>query len=559
MCMGRRNGGVSMMSLMFSDRLGDGLELLYKSIYSGGGIEFGVCIAQLMHMLGKLADAGMITNITRKRVENFFSNDMTISDMKVISRDTSSIVIVNKRIHQQDAFELSEFITWITDELIKDPIMKKTLCGRDNYEGLKTVLNSYGDERHEPVMKESWVDFHIHQGKVFFTKRENDEVHLYVEDIKEKDEVPFLGRTNISSEAQLVEEDLLDGRIYYFSNGTVFVETKHGYIVRISELRDSNCRCRRIEGVILGQLEDESLLYLNHGKIIQLGVNGKEKIVIEDAILGMFSVDGNEVYWKSRFRKKELKDRKFLIPKEFSVERIEDSFKWEKVNEEILWKSLLFTLYDFDSMEFVEKLGNRLRFSYFFDKLPMPFTVNEILNRLSEIEEYCYEEEVIKSNGYVEAMSCLMSLEKNNLDVKATFNALTFLLDNVKCNPYDTITDSAGIGVISSVEFLFGDVDEMKEMDDEVFLEEDMDELWSSISNFDIEEMKARIDRKIAEIDKAIENEECKEREAEQAEKTKKNQNMKKEKERQDKGRRSENNGEKVERSAGGVNKNTGG
>lgn len=152
-----------------------------------------------------------------------------------------------------------------------------------------------------------------------------------------------------------------------------------------------------------------------------------------------------------------------------------------------------------------------------------------------------------------------MSLEKNNLDVKATFNALTFLLDNVKCNPYDTITDSAGIGVISSVEFLFGDVDEMKEMDDEVFLEEDMDELWSSISNFDIEEMKARIDRKIAEIDKAIENEECKEREAEQAEKTKKNQNMKKEKERQDKGRRPENNGEKVERSAGGVNKNTGG
>lgn len=542
------------MPFMMSDHLGDGLETLYKSIYLGDN-EFGVCIARLVHLLGKLADAGMIANITRRRIENFFSNDMTLSDVKVISRNTSSVVLVNKKIHEQDSFELSEFITWITDEIIKDPIMKKKLCGRDNYEGVKTVLNSYGDEHHEPVMKENWVDFHIHQDKVFFTKRDdNDEIHLYIQDVKKRDELPFSIKPNKHSEDQLVGEGLLDGRIYHFSNGTVFVESEHGYIVRISDLRDGSCRCKRIEGVILEHLEDESLLYLNGGKIIRLGVNGREKVIIEDAILGMFSADGNEVYWKSRFRKKDIEEGKIPIPNE-SVDRIENCFKREKINEEILWKSLLFALYDFDNMEFVEKIGNRLRFAYFFDKLPVPFTVNEILNRLSEIEEYCYEDEVVKSAGYAEAMSYLMSIEKDNLDIKATFNALVFLLDNVRYNPYDNITDSAGIGVISSTEFFFGDVDEM---DDELLSEGDKTELLGGfLDEFGIKEMTDRIDRRIAELEKAIEEEERKEREAEQEEKAKKKQNMKKGKERQDIERRPKPDEEKVERSAEGVNKNS--
>jgi hypothetical protein len=539
-----------MMPFMSFDRLGDGLETLYKTIYSGGGLEFGSCINRLVHFLGQLADAGMITNTTKKRIESFFSKEITLSSVKVISRNTSSVVLVNEKIHEQDSFELGDFITYITDELCKDPLMKKKLCGRDNYEGVKSVLNSYADAYHEPVRKESWVDFCIHEDKVFFTKTDGDGgIHLYIQE-NENDGLPFSGKSNKHFETKVVEDGLLDGRIYYFCNGTVFVENENGYIIRISDLRNGSCRCKRMEGVIFDQLEDESLLCINGGKLIRLWANDNKKVLVEDTFLGMAYTDGRDVFWKSRFRKKDLENAKSGTIEGMSVDRIEDCFKWDKIGEEILWKGLLFTLYDFDCMEFVDKIGNRLRFAYFFDKLPVPFRLDEIFERLSEIEEYCYEGDVIKADGYTEAMSYLMSFEKDNLDKKETMDAIVYLLENVTSNPYERVADYAGVGLLNSIEFCFGDV---SKMNDELLSDEDMDELLQGFpGEFDIKEMLDRIDWKIAELEKEEER-----REKEKAEKAKKKQNVKNSEERQDKGRKSVPDEEKVGRSAEGVNKNS--
>ena len=144
MCMGQ--GGVDMNPFMTCERLGDTVELTYKTIYTGCGTEFGICILRLMHILEKLVDAGMIENITKKEIEKFLTRDINLSDIQVISRHTNDVVLVNTEIHELDSFDLRQFITWITGELCKDPIMKKNLCGRNNYEGVKRILNSYADK-----------------------------------------------------------------------------------------------------------------------------------------------------------------------------------------------------------------------------------------------------------------------------------------------------------------------------------------------------------------------------------------------------------------------------
>lgn len=537
-----------MMPFMLFDRLGDVLEKMYNIIYLGGGVEFGECVNRLVNLLEQLVNAGMITNSTRKRIENFLTKDINLSSIKVISKNTSSVVLVDEEIHEQDTFELGEYIKWITDALCKDPIMKKRLCGRVDYEGVKSVLNSYGDESHELVMKEDWVDFYIHQDKVVFTKIDGEGINLYIQE-KRNDVLSLSGKNDKCSNVKLVSEGLSDGRIYYFSNGTMFVQNENGYILRISDLRGGNFRCKKMEGVIIDQLEDESLLYMNDGKLIRLWKNGRRKVLVEDAFQGMTCTDGKNVFWKSRFRKKDLDNIEDSTVEGLPVDRIMRCFKQDKISEEILWKSLLFTLYDFDCMEFDNKIGNRLRFAYFFDELPVPFTLDEIFERLSEIEEYCYERDVIKTDGYTEAMSYLMSMEEEHLDKNATLDALVYLLDNVKINPYEKVVDCTGIGVLNSIEFCFGDVDEM---DDELLSAEDKDELLQGFpEEFDTKEIIDRIDRKIALLDKAIE-EERKERETEQAEKDRKKQSVKKSKERQDKGKKPVSAEEKVGRSAEG-------
>ena len=129
------------------------------------------------------------------------------------------------------------------------------------------------------------------------------------------------------------------------------------------------------------------------------------------------------------------------------------------VSKEILWKGLLFTLYDFDYMEFDNKIGNRLRFANIFDKLPIPFTMSEIGKRLSAIEELCYDGNIVKTEGYIEAMSYLFAVENNQLDEKRTINALSYLLDNVTQNPYEKIRCWSETRVINCFDYIFRNMD----------------------------------------------------------------------------------------------------
>ena len=136
-----------MKSFLMLERLGDFLEATYQKIYTGDGVEFGICVFRITHMLGRLVDAGMLTDMTRKRIEAFLTKNVEPANLEVISRKTNDVVLLDKVIHKQDSFKLVNFMTWITDELCNDPIMKKLLCGRNSYESVKSVLNDYAKKK----------------------------------------------------------------------------------------------------------------------------------------------------------------------------------------------------------------------------------------------------------------------------------------------------------------------------------------------------------------------------------------------------------------------------
>lgn len=501
--MGER-GGIGMMPFMGFECLGDVFEANYKRIYSGG-VDLGPLVAHLVQMLGQLADAGMITNMTKKYMEIFLTKDISLSKIEIISRNTNNIVLVNTDIHETESFDLVEYITWITDALCKDPLMKKSLCGRENYEGVKKVLNSYADKELNSMMKEDWVDFYISEEKVFFTKKEPDGIHLYTQNNKYeiKKCLSCSGDDIRHKSVQLARENLLDGRIYHLDDGTVFLETNCGYILRIRCFKDGRYVYSKMEGSIIDQMDDGSLLLMDDGILFRLKSNGRKLKLVDNAFLGMTCIEGNNVYWKSRFRQKDLEANRQDFDNSHLYDKVKESFKSQKYNKEILWKALLFTLYNFDNMEFDNKIGNRLRFAHFYDKLPIPFTMDEITGRLSEMEQYCYSRDIAKTAGYAEAMSYLMSIENKDLDEKQTFEALIYLLDNVADNPYEMIVTDSDTKVMTCLDFFFGDIDHISEestIDDEMFY-----------SDFDgnIDEMIKRIDQKIAEL----EEEERKEKE----------------------------------------------
>lgn len=505
--MGR--GGVDMNPFTTFERLGDIAEITYKTIYTGGGIEFEKCVLRFIRIFENLADAGMIENITKKKIEEFLTRDVSLSNMQVISRHTNEVVLVNTEIHELDSFDLRQFIAWITGELCKDPIMKKRLCGRNNYEGVKIILNSYADKEYQSLEKENWIDYYVGRGKVFYTKKGEKGIHLYVLEKCEENSL-FSRKRNNHKDIQLIKEELLDGRVYHFTDETVFVDTVCGYIVKIGSESSGNCCYSRIEGSIINQLEDGSMLFLESGnKLMRLNPDGKKTMIVKNAGLGMIGIDGNRVFWRSQLRKKDLEIGNIGEFNNLTKEQITYCLSRSSVSKEMLWKALLFTLYDFDHMNFDNKIGNRFRFADFFDMLPVPFSLNEILNKLSEIERYCYEGDVIKADGYIEAMGYLISLGNEPLDEKRTMNALTYLLDNVTSNPYGRIVDSSGWGIINCVEFFFGDTEE----EDAVHFEGE-DELKLILDNIaenmSAEQFNREIDKLIAELEKQIEEEEKK-------------------------------------------------
>lgn len=503
-------GGVDMNPFMTFERLGDIVELTYKTIYTGCGTEFGSCILRLMYILEKLVDVGMIENITKRKIEKFLTRDISLANVQVISRHTNDVVLVNTEIHELDSFDLRQFITWITGELCKDPIMKKNLCGRNNYEGVKRILNRYADKDCLSWEKENWVDYYICNDIVLYTKKEDSGIYLYKMEKSDENSV-FSRRRKKHNDIQLIKEPLLDGRIYYFTDGTMFIETSHNYIVRISDVRSDKHCYSRMEGLIINQLEDGSMLFLEPGnKLMRINPDGKKIMIAKNAGLGMTGIDDNRVFWRSRLRKKDFETGNTGEINNLTKDQITYCLNHSSVSKEMLWKALLFTLYDFNRINFENKIGNRFRFVEFFDMLPVPFSLDEIEKKLSVIEKYCYEGDVIKTDEYLEAMEYLMSLEYESLDEKGTIKVLEDLLDNVTRNPYEYIADSSGFGIINSIDFFFGDTEEKDEVQFEG--EEVSRTMLDDADNMFEEQLSRKIDNIIAELEKQIEEEEKKEK-----------------------------------------------
>jgi len=175
------------------DYLGDVAESAYKKIYTGDGAAFGSCVERILYVLDRLVNADMITNTTRKRIKTFLAREIRLSDIQVISSHTNHVVLLNTETHEQDSFDLREYITWITEALCKDPIMKRNLHGRENYEGVKSVLNDYGDDRQKILSSDTWIDFYICDEVIFFTKKDEENIHLYIQ--KREKDVSFPERT----------------------------------------------------------------------------------------------------------------------------------------------------------------------------------------------------------------------------------------------------------------------------------------------------------------------------------------------------------------------------
>ena len=136
--------------------------------------------------------------------------------------------------------------------------MRKKLCGRNTYEGIKNVLESYVDKEHRFVKDESWIDFYSCENRVFYTRRTGEKIHLYVRE-ERVDDLPFPGRDENYKDVRIVKESLLDGKIYYLSGGTVFVETSCGYIAKIKYVEGERHGYSKIKGLIIDQSEGKRL------------------------------------------------------------------------------------------------------------------------------------------------------------------------------------------------------------------------------------------------------------------------------------------------------------
>lgn len=438
-----------------NEHLGDRIEDAYRTIYAGGGADFGLSVVELIAAFEKMVDLGLIANVTAKRIEIFLSGNMCLPNIQVISSCTNNVVLLDTETHEKDTFDLRELIIWITENLC-DHIMRKNLCGRNTYEGIKNVLESYVDKEHRFVKDESWIDFYSCENRVFYTRRTGEKIHLYVRE-ECVDDLPFPGRDKNYKDVRIVKESLLDGKIYYLSGGTVFVETSCGYIAKIKYVEGERHRYSKIKGLIIDQSEGKRLFFVDACKLVQLKSNGRKTVLVNNALPIMTSISENRIFWKSCVRKKD-----FDATSEFNgmtYDQIVHCLDTDCVSKEILWKGLLFTLYDFDYMEFDNKIGNRLRFANIFDKLPIPFTMSEIGKRLSAIEELCYDGNIVKTEGYIEAMSYLFAVENNQLDEKLTINALSYLLDNVTQNPYEKIRCWSETRVINCFDYIFRNMD----------------------------------------------------------------------------------------------------
>ena len=431
------------MNFSRRDHLGDEMRDIYKKIYTGGDVMVGTHISRLVDIFYILSKAGMLTNITRRKLKAFLIKAINLNGLCVESRNTFDVKAIDLFTKEKDRFNLKDLIILILEELYNDPFVKNRVYSREKFNEIIELFNDC-TEKSSCIEEEDWVDFYFCNDKVFFTKIDGEDIYLY---LKQESRFIHIGLETVDNNdykkdyGKIAEEELSDGRIFHQGDEPiVFIQTDKGYIKKIKVGFDRRCVHSKIKGKIIDQLKDESLLVMEDHRLIRLMPNGKV-IVVVDNISGGFtciSTDGEDVFWKSNNKKKH--------------NNIVKSLKVDRLSNEMLWKGLLFALYNFESMKFSYKLGDRIRFATLFERIPDPFNMELIVKRISEIERYCYDKDITKTECYVETMGSIMKIEDEQLNEVETHMMLEYILDSISIDPYKLI--SIDNRLINYIEYL---------------------------------------------------------------------------------------------------------
>ena len=497
---------------MLTEGLGDKIEALYRSVYEGRSNRFSLFLCDLMSILEEATEDGKITYNTRDKIEIFLMEDIDIFNMEIISKDTGDICVLNKITHEKDTFKLNELITFVTNILCDDYILNKLIGENCSYMGVKKILNVPRDKSKMIINDKSWIDFCICNNAVFFTKIIDGNIRLFAKTLEmERGVLTNIARE--SKEIEIIKDNLLNGRIYYDKNNKVFVETEDLSIVdiKVKEVIEGNAFAfQKFEGRIIEQLKNGKIIYVKDDELFSLDSVGVTNFITENVYCGVVCVGDKEVYWRNIFRKT---DKEAYI---FSMTNVDAEYgnKEEKLYREILWKTLILNLYDFNRTTLKNKIGSRIRFSQILDLIPLPFTYKEICLRLSEIEKNCYDNSFMKkSNSYVEIMTFLMSKENCAACDKEndTIKGLGELFELIEKNPYLKL-GGEGIEIVNIYSYIFGkDVffeHRIKRGDIKVVnLDNSLLMQPNERNNKKLSELIERIDKKIAELEEMDEEE----------------------------------------------------
>lgn len=397
-------------------KMGDELESIFKRIYSGGGESYGECIDRLLLIVHKLADTGLITNLTRRKMVTILTKEMDISEYQIVSYMTDEIAIVNTETHKADLFSLSGLIEWIVYELSNDSVMNKRLSGRNDYQGVIHFLNKHS-LNNELITKKNWIDFIFVEDEVLFTQKIDKGITLFKMNAEKLQEDIFPFGTSEEVEMVKITEGLLDGIIYSDSE-KVFVNLCNGFFAGLSSKSDFDV----CEGQVLHILDKAVLIVKKESMVYVVDEKGNYSLIINGENARVLYKSETELYWK-------IFNEDGFIGNSFCYSS-KNRMIVPKICKEVIWYSLLHLLYDF-RWNYTEKISDRLVCYDFFEETPRPFTISEIMKKLNRIERFEYDGLITQNSNYVKVMSALINIEKMDTPDRNILELLESFIDSV--------------------------------------------------------------------------------------------------------------------------------
>ena len=163
------------MNFSRRDHLGDEMRDIYKKIYTGGDVMVGMHIFRLVDIFYILSKAGMLTNITRRKLKAFLIKAINLNGLFVESRNTFDVEAIDLFTKEKDRFNLKDLIILILEELYNDPFVKNRVYSREKFNEIIELFNDC-TEKSNCIEEEDWVDFYFCDDKVFFTKIDGEDI-----------------------------------------------------------------------------------------------------------------------------------------------------------------------------------------------------------------------------------------------------------------------------------------------------------------------------------------------------------------------------------------------